>query len=134
MGLPLSASFHISIIISAIVVLGYILLRGLVSAIYSEVLQFFLIVAGFLPLVLLGLKDVGGWRRHQAATFGSVHPLLAREEQGTHKPDGSGVVSCLCFEWIPFRTLFSSSSSCKRKWGWEIPAYARRGLNWGTVN
>jgi SSS family solute:Na+ symporter len=61
MGLPLSASFHISVIISAIVVLVYILLGGLVSAIYNEVLQFFLIVAGFLPLVLLGLKDVGGW-------------------------------------------------------------------------
>jgi len=61
MGLPLSAGFHISIIISAIVVLVYILLGGLVSAIYNEVLQFFLIVAGFLPLVLLGLKDVGGW-------------------------------------------------------------------------
>src|SRR5271168_4836130 len=61
MSLPLSASFHISIIISAIVVLAYILLGGLVSAIYNEVLQFFLIVAGFLPLVLLGLKDVGGW-------------------------------------------------------------------------
>jgi SSS family solute:Na+ symporter len=61
MGLPLSAGFHISVIISAIVVLVYILLGGLVSAIYNEVLQFFLIVAGFLPLVLLGLKDVGGW-------------------------------------------------------------------------
>src|SRR5580704_3452239 len=48
MGLPLSAGFHISIIISAIVVLVYILLGGLVSAIYNEVLQFFLIVAGFL--------------------------------------------------------------------------------------
>jgi solute:Na+ symporter, SSS family len=66
-GLPLSASFHISVLISAIVVLVYILLGGLVSAIYNEVLQFFLIVAGFLPLVLLGLKDVGGWSgiKHQ---------------------------------------------------------------------
>jgi SSS family solute:Na+ symporter len=33
----------------------------LTSAIYNEVLQFFLIVAGFLPLVWLGLKNVGGW-------------------------------------------------------------------------
>ena len=67
MGLPVSASFHISVILSAIVVLAYILLGGLVSAIYNEVLQFFLIVAGFLPLVLLGLKDVGGWTgiKHQ---------------------------------------------------------------------
>ena len=53
--------FDVSILFSALVVLAYILLGGLSSAIYNEVLQFFLIVAGFLPLVWLGLKDVGGW-------------------------------------------------------------------------
>ena len=46
---------------SALVVLVYVLLGGLSSAIYNEVLQFFLIVAGFLPLVYLGLRDAGGW-------------------------------------------------------------------------
>ena len=34
---------------------------GLTSAIYTEVLQFFMIVLGFAPVVYLGLKDVGGW-------------------------------------------------------------------------
>ncbi|MBS1815626.1 MAG: sodium:solute symporter family protein [Acidobacteria bacterium] len=53
--------FHVSIVLSAIIVLGYIFLGGLTSAIYNEVLQFFLIVAGFAPLVFLGLKHVGGW-------------------------------------------------------------------------
>jgi solute:Na+ symporter, SSS family len=53
--------FHSSILISALIVLAYIFLGGLSSAIYNEVLQFFLIVAGFLPLVWLGLKNVGGW-------------------------------------------------------------------------
>ena len=53
--------FHVSVIFSAVIVLGYILLGGLSSAIYNEVLQFFLIVAGFLPLTWLGLKNVGGW-------------------------------------------------------------------------
>src|SRR5882757_9654183 len=53
--------FHASILFSAGIVLGYIFLGGLSSAIYNEVLQFFLIVAGFLPLVWLGLKNVGGW-------------------------------------------------------------------------
>ena len=53
--------FHASILASAVIVLLYVFLGGLTSAIYNEVLQFFLIVAGFLPLVLLGLKDVGGW-------------------------------------------------------------------------
>jgi SSS family solute:Na+ symporter len=61
MGLPPQAIFHASIVISAVIVLGYILLGGLTSAIYNEVLQFFLIVAGFFPLVYLGLKNVGGW-------------------------------------------------------------------------
>jgi SSS family solute:Na+ symporter len=42
-------------------VLAYVLLGGLSSAIYNEVLQFFLIVAGFLPLVYLGMRNVGGW-------------------------------------------------------------------------
>src|SRR5690242_19873106 len=59
--LVLGWNFHTSVILSAIIVLAYIFLGGLTSAIYNEVLQFFLIVLGFLPLVLLGLKDVGGW-------------------------------------------------------------------------
>ena len=53
--------FDVSIAVSAVIVLIYTLLGGLTSAIYNEVLQFFLIVAGFLPLVALGLKDIGGW-------------------------------------------------------------------------
>jgi SSS family solute:Na+ symporter len=54
--------FHVSVFLSAIIVLGYIFLGGLTSAIYNEVLQFFLIVAGFTPLVWIGLKNVGGWQ------------------------------------------------------------------------
>ena len=50
-----------SILVSALVVLAYTLAGGLASSIYNEVLQFFLIVFGFLPLVVLGLIDVGGW-------------------------------------------------------------------------
>src|SRR5271168_4804502 len=66
-GLPLGWIFHLSIILSAIIVLGYIFLGGLTSAIYNEVLQFFLIIAGFLPLVLIGLRNVGGWSGLKAA-------------------------------------------------------------------
>lgn len=54
--------FHVSVFVSAIIVLGYIFLGGLSSAIYNEVLQFFLIVAGFAPLVWIGLRNVGGWQ------------------------------------------------------------------------
>ena len=54
-------SFHVSVSVSAGIVLVYILLGGLTSAVYNEVLQFFLIVLGFVPLVYLGLADAGGW-------------------------------------------------------------------------
>jgi SSS family solute:Na+ symporter len=53
--------FTFSILIAAAIVLVYVFLGGLTSAIYNEVLQFFLIVFGFAPLVFLGLKDAGGW-------------------------------------------------------------------------
>src|SRR5262252_3998894 len=61
LGLPVSWVFHAGILVAAAVVLAYIFLGGLSSAIYNEVIQFFLIVAGFLPLVWLGLRNVGGW-------------------------------------------------------------------------
>jgi SSS family solute:Na+ symporter len=54
-------NFHLSLFISAFIVLVYTYLGGLSSAIYNEVLQFFLIVIGFLPLVIIGLIKVGGW-------------------------------------------------------------------------
>jgi SSS family solute:Na+ symporter len=60
--LLLGWDMNTSILLSAAVVLGYILLGGLTSAIYNEVLQFFLILAGFIPLVWMGLRDVGGWQ------------------------------------------------------------------------
>src|SRR5881392_608382 len=59
--LLLGWSFDLSIFVAAGVVLAYIFLGGLTSAIYNEVLQFFLIVFGFAPLVFLGLRDIGGW-------------------------------------------------------------------------
>ncbi len=61
MRILLGWNFNFSIFVSAIIVLIYTFLGGLTSAIYNEVLQFFLIVAGFVPLVYLGLKDAGGW-------------------------------------------------------------------------
>jgi len=61
LGLAPEYIFHVCIVSSAAVVLVYVLLGGLSSAIYNEVLQFFLIVAGFMPLVYLGLRDAGGW-------------------------------------------------------------------------
>ena len=57
----LNWNYNACIAVSAVIVLAYIFLGGLTSAIYNEVLQFFMIVFGFAPLVFLALKDVGGW-------------------------------------------------------------------------
>jgi SSS family solute:Na+ symporter len=54
-------NYHVALWICSAVVLVYVLKGGLTSAIYTEVLQFFMIVLGFAPVVYLGLRDVGGW-------------------------------------------------------------------------
>jgi solute:Na+ symporter, SSS family len=54
-------SMDVSIWASALTVMVYVLLGGLRSAIYNEVLQFFLIFIGLAPLTLMGLREVGGW-------------------------------------------------------------------------
>ena len=54
-------NYNAALLICSGVVLVYVLKGGLTSAIYTEVLQFFMIVLGFAPVVYLGLKDVGGW-------------------------------------------------------------------------
>src|SRR4051794_13051235 len=53
-------SIAVAILVAAAVVLVYITLGGLTSAIYNEVLQFFIIVASLLPLTLVALHSVGG--------------------------------------------------------------------------
>jgi len=92
LGLNSSWIFDVAILISAVVVLVYTFLGGLSSAIYNEVLQFFLIVAGFLPLSYLGLKNVGGWSGLKA-TLGASY---------THSWSGMGHANTnrLGVEWF----------------------------------
>ncbi len=59
--LVLGWNFNSSILLSAAIVLAYTYLGGLTSAIYNEVLQFFLIVLGFSPLAILSVARAGGW-------------------------------------------------------------------------
>lgn len=59
--LVLGWNFTASVMLSALIVLVYTYLGGLTSAIYNEVLQFFLIVLGFAPLAMLAVSKAGGW-------------------------------------------------------------------------
>ena len=58
--------FDISIWLAAGIVMVYTFLGGLTSAVYNEVLQFFLIVLGLSPLVIVALHDAGGWENVKA--------------------------------------------------------------------
>ena len=65
--LVLGWDFNTSVLASAAIVLAYTYLGGLTSAIYNEVLQFFLIVAGFAPLAILVLRQSGRMEGHRLA-------------------------------------------------------------------
>jgi solute:Na+ symporter, SSS family len=100
--LVLGWNFHASVLVSAAIVLAYIFLGGLTSAIYNEVVQFFLIVLGFLPLVLLGLRDLGGWSGLSAqlepVATSAGYPAGAWSESWRHL--GSAESNPMGVEWF----------------------------------
>ncbi len=60
MNVVLGWNFDVSVWMAAGIVLVYTYLGGLTSAVYNEVLQFFLIVLGIAPLVYIGMDKAGG--------------------------------------------------------------------------
>ena len=63
MQIILGWNIHFSIWVSSITVAVYVALGGLLSAVFNEVLQFFLIWLGALLIPILGLIEAGGWRK-----------------------------------------------------------------------
>jgi SSS family solute:Na+ symporter len=61
LNLMLGWPIFVGIVVAAAIVLVYITLGGLSSAIYNEVLQFFVIVVAVVPVTIIGLKALGGW-------------------------------------------------------------------------
>ncbi|MCX6256163.1 MAG: sodium:solute symporter family protein [Bacteroidia bacterium] len=95
-------NFNLSLWISALIVLGYTYLGGLSSAIYNEVLQFFIIVIGLLPLVFLSLKDVGGWIGLKAhlAPIATAKGFAADTFTTTWRYAGEATTNPLGVEWF----------------------------------
>jgi SSS family solute:Na+ symporter len=95
--LMLGWSIDVAILVAAGIVLTYITLGGLTSAIYNEVLQFFVILAGLIPLTIVGLHHVGGVHglseRIKSSTLG---------DSGLHAWEGLGIGShnSLGANWI----------------------------------
>jgi SSS family solute:Na+ symporter len=76
----------LGIVVAAVIVATYITLGGLSSAIYNEVLQFFVILAALIPIAVVGLHDVGGWNGLQ-----DKFKETKIGEAGLHALQGTGV-------------------------------------------
>ncbi|GAC1435130.1 MAG: sodium:solute symporter family protein [Solirubrobacteraceae bacterium] len=86
--LLLGWSINVAVVAAAAIVLIYITLGGLTSAIYNEVLQFFVILASLIPLTVVGLHSVGGWHGLQEKV---KHSTLGNS--GLHAWQGLGIGS-----------------------------------------
>jgi SSS family solute:Na+ symporter len=78
MKVVLGWNIHFSIWVSSLTVAVYVTLGGLYSAIFNEVLQFFLIWLGALSIPILGMIEAGGWdglvaKIHQRVQGDYVH-------------------------------------------------------------
>ena len=86
LSLMLGWSISTGIVVAAAVVLVYITLGGLSSAIYNEVVQFFIMLAALVPLTIVALIDVGGFSgladRVRESALG---------EPGLHAWEGMGI-------------------------------------------
>ncbi len=71
LNLPPTGALLLAMALPAALVLAYVLLGGLGAAMYNQALQFCLVIAGLLPVVLLGLKRIGGWSALKAAVLAS---------------------------------------------------------------
>ena len=76
-----------SIVVAAAIVMIYISLGGLTSAIYNEVLQFFIIVASLVPLVIVALNAMGGI----SGLKNRVKAFRTSATQGLHAWQGLGI-------------------------------------------
>ncbi|HEY6954151.1 MAG TPA: sodium:solute symporter family protein [Flavisolibacter sp.] len=97
-------NFNLSLWLSAAVVLAYTYLGGLSSAIYNEVLQFFIILIGLLPIVILTMLEMGGWgglKEHLAPIVSSIpgKSYAADTFTTTWKYTGSANANPLGVEW-----------------------------------
>jgi len=93
MKVVLGWNIHFSIWVSSITVAIYVSLGGLFSAIFNEVLQFFLIWLGALLIPILGLVEAGGWsglvqRIHQNLPQGDYTHLWQTMGHFTDNPMG----------------------------------------------
>ena len=118
MKVVLGWNIHFSIWVSSLTVGVYVALGGLFSAIFNEVLQFFLIWLGALLIPILGLIETGGWsgmvaRIHQNFPAAGLHAPVADHGQ-LHRQS----------RWA------STGPASSSAWAWSSPSATGRRTSW----
>ena len=92
MKVVLGWNIHFSIWVSSLTVAVYVTLGGLYSAIFNEVLQFFLIWLGALSIPMLGMIEAGGWigsgDENPAACLARLHASMESSRHFSGNPMG----------------------------------------------
>lgn len=93
--------FLVSLFASAAIVLIYTYLGGLSSAMYNEVLQFFMIVIGLLPMAILVMTDAGGWKglEESLAPISQANGFPADAYTTTWKYTGTAGANPMGVQW-----------------------------------
>ncbi len=83
LNLLLGWDMNVSIWVSSITVAIYVALGGLLSAVFNEVLQYFLIWAGSLLIPILGIIHAGGWTKMMETVQRNaaiIHPTVSNAD------------------------------------------------------
>jgi len=83
LNLLLGWNMDVSIWVSSLTVAIYVTLGGLLSAVFNEVLQYFLIWAGSLLIPILGIIHAGGWNKMMATIQQNakvIHPTVGNAD------------------------------------------------------
>jgi solute:Na+ symporter, SSS family len=92
LNLPPTGALLLAMALPAALVLVYVVLGGLAATMYNQLLQFCVLVAGLLPVALVGLKRAGGWGGLKASVpAGLLHTWSGGAQLGGHSL-GVGVV------------------------------------------
>lgn len=133
LGWPAWGMHVLSVVIPAIIVLAYVALGGLRSAIYNQAVQFFVLVAGLLPVVLLGLNKIGGWSGLTSSLpVAYLHPLqgIAQSTAGFEtiaQGLGLGIVLGASFWCTDFRVLQIAMAAKNIHSARRVPLFAAIG-------
>jgi SSS family solute:Na+ symporter len=93
-GWPLEGIFTFCVLLAAAVVLVYVLFAGLAGAMVNQALQFLVIVASLLPVVILGLKDAGGFSSvRDLTTLSGALPAVFPYSQFFMRPAAAALLS-----------------------------------------